>query len=219
MPPTKVGEEGPIVDGEKESVEAMQQKDLYDVLGVNKNATLEEIKKAYRRRALLHHPDKNPHDPTAADRFKVISHAYTILSNPSKRQIYDEYGNMGLYIAEQFGDENVKLYFRLNSIWCKALFVFCGLITGCYFCCCLCCCCGCCCGKCKPNVQEQEFEGFPEEEDDAITSQPTTPTSPVPQNGNSGPIILGPPPEKPTPPPEKLTPPPDEKTSLHGSSG
>ncbi|CAB3999940.1 Hypothetical predicted protein [Paramuricea clavata] len=213
MPPTE-GEKGPFVDGEKESAESMQQKDLYELLGVSKDATPEEIKKAYRRMALMHHPDKNPNDPTAADRFKVISHANTILSNPSKRQIYDEYGNMGLYIAEQFGDENVKLYFRLNSIWCKGLFIFCGLITGCYFCCCLCCCCGCCCGKCKPAVQEEDFTDFPgeeEDDEDVVTSQPTSATSPIPQNGNSEPIVLGPPPEKPSAPP-------DEKTSLNGSS-
>ncbi|XP_028393561.1 dnaJ homolog subfamily C member 5-like isoform X2 [Dendronephthya gigantea] len=196
--------------------ESEQQKDLYETLAVDRDATPEEIKKAYRRMALLHHPDKNPDDPMAADRFKIISHANTILSNPSKRQIYDEYGNMGLYIAEQFGDENVKLYFRLNSVWCKAAFIFCGLITGCYFCCCLCCCCGCCCGKCKPAPPEEDCEDFPpgEDEEDTITTQPTSATSPVSggENGKNEPIVLGPPPsEKPSPAP------PDEKTGLNSS--
>ena len=97
----------------------------------------------------------------------------------------------------------------------QALFIFCGLITGCYFCCCLCCCCGCCCGKCKPPAPEEDFTDFPEGEDDedTITTQPTSAGSPVSgnQNGNSEPIVLG-------PPPEKATPPSDEKTGLTDSS-
>ncbi|XP_046859702.1 dnaJ homolog subfamily C member 5-like isoform X2 [Xenia sp. Carnegie-2017] len=173
--------------------ESEEQKDLYEILGVTRDASPEEIKKAYRKKALKHHPDKNPGDPTAAERFKVINHAHTILSNETKRQIYDDYGNMGLYIAEQFGDENVKLYFRLNSCWCKALFIFCGLITGCYFCCCLCCCCGCCCGKCRPQSDEDIPDCPAAEEDDLpVTDQPGS--SPiVHENGNNAPIVLGPP--------------------------
>ncbi|RIA95309.1 DnaJ domain-containing protein, partial [Glomus cerebriforme] len=65
---------------------------LYHTLGVRKNATEEEIKKAYRRLALRFHPDKNPN---AADQFKAITHAYEILSDPKKRSVYDKYGEMG----------------------------------------------------------------------------------------------------------------------------
>ncbi|XP_020605856.1 dnaJ homolog subfamily C member 5-like [Orbicella faveolata] len=69
--------------------------------------------------ALKHHPDKNPNNPEATEKFKEVNHAHSILADPGKREIYDKYGSMGLYIAEQFGEENVKLYFRLNSGWCK----------------------------------------------------------------------------------------------------
>lgn len=148
---------------------------LYDVLGVDRNATQEEIKKAYRKMALKHHPDKNPNNPEATEKFKEVNHAHSILSDPSKREIYDKYGSMGLYIAEQFGEENVKLYFRLNSGWCKALFMFCGLITCCYFCCCCFFCCNFCCGKCKPVPDEQweefEFDDV-KDDDEPITTQP-----------------------------------------------
>lgn len=148
---------------------------LYDVLGVDKTATQEEIKKAYRKMALKHHPDKNPDNPEATEKFKEVNHAHSILADPSKREIYDKYGSMGLYIAEQFGEENVKLYFRLNSGWCKALFMFCGIITCCYFCCCCFFCCNFCCGKCKPVPDEQwedfEFDDVKDEED-PVTKQP-----------------------------------------------
>ncbi|OQR75881.1 dnaJsubfamily B member 6-A isoform X11 [Tropilaelaps mercedesae] len=68
-------------------------RDLYAVLGVKRNATAEEVKKAYRRLALRWHPDKNPHNREEAERrFKEISEAYEILSDERKRHIYDTYG-------------------------------------------------------------------------------------------------------------------------------
>lgn len=127
---------------------------LYLILELPKTATAEDIKKTYRRLALRYHPDKNPGDPTAAEKFKEINRAHAILGDLTKRNIYDNYGSLGLYIAEQFGEENVNTYFILTSGWCKALVVFCGLITGCYLCCCFCCCCNFCCGKCKPKPPE-----------------------------------------------------------------
>lgn len=72
-----------------------------------------------RKLALKHHPDKNPDDPAAADKFKEINNAHTILTDMSKRIIYDKYGSLGLYVAEQFGDENVNTYFMLSSWWAK----------------------------------------------------------------------------------------------------
>ncbi|KAF7727422.1 Type I HSP40 co-chaperone [Apophysomyces ossiformis] len=66
---------------------------FYDVLGVNPDASDSEIKKAYRKLALKYHPDKNP---DAGDQFKEISHAYEILADPEKRQLYNEYGEEGL---------------------------------------------------------------------------------------------------------------------------
>ncbi|XP_029580098.1 dnaJ homolog subfamily C member 5 [Salmo trutta] len=139
---------------------------LYLVLGINKNASPEDIKKSYRKLALKFHPDKNPDNPEAADKFKEINNAHAILNDCTKRNIYDKYGSLGLYVAEQFGEENVNTYFVLSSWWAKGLFIFCGLATGCYFCCCLCCCCNCCCGKCKPRPpmdQEPEFYVSPED--------------------------------------------------------
>ncbi|XP_064476370.1 dnaJ homolog subfamily C member 5-like isoform X2 [Ornithodoros turicata] len=127
---------------------------LYQVLGLPKTATSDDIKRTYRRLALKYHPDKNPDNVEAADKFKEINRANGILMDLTKRNIYDNYGSLGLYVAEQFGEENVNTYFVLTSGWCKALFVFCGIITGCYLCCCCCCCFNFCCGKCKPKPRE-----------------------------------------------------------------
>ncbi len=66
--------------------------DYYEVLGITKNATPEEIKKAYRKGAVKYHPDKNPGDAGAEKKFKEISEAYEILSDDKKKQIYDQYG-------------------------------------------------------------------------------------------------------------------------------
>ncbi|MCJ1466896.1 hypothetical protein MMC07_005518 [Pseudocyphellaria aurata] len=65
---------------------------LYDALSINSNATQEEIKKAYRKAALKWHPDKNKDNPNAAEKFKEVSQAYEILSDPEKRKLYDQYG-------------------------------------------------------------------------------------------------------------------------------
>lgn len=70
--------------------------DYYEVLEVSRNATPEEIKKAYRQKALKFHPDKNPGDSEAEKRFKEISEAYEVLSDEKKRQIYDRHGKEGL---------------------------------------------------------------------------------------------------------------------------
>lgn len=72
-----------------------------------------------RKLALKFHPDKNPDNPEAADKFKEINNANAILSDPTKRNIYDKYGSLGLYVAEQFGEENVNTYFVLSSWWAK----------------------------------------------------------------------------------------------------
>lgn len=74
----------------------MSKRDYYDVLGVAKNSSPEEIKKAYRKLAIKYHPDKNPDDHTAEDKFKEAAEAYEILSNPEKKQRYDHYGHAGV---------------------------------------------------------------------------------------------------------------------------
>ncbi|WP_074408762.1 MULTISPECIES: molecular chaperone DnaJ [Aquimarina] len=69
------------------------KEDFYDILGVSKNATEAEIKKAYRKKAIEYHPDKNPGDKTAEEKFKKAAEAYEILSDPDKKARYDQYGH------------------------------------------------------------------------------------------------------------------------------
>lgn len=69
--------------------------DYYEILGVSRNADLETIKKAYRRLALAYHPDRNPNNPEAEEKFKLINEAYEVLSDPDKRRAYDLYGQRG----------------------------------------------------------------------------------------------------------------------------
>lgn len=70
--------------------------DFYTTLGVSREASPEEVKKAYRKKALECHPDRNPDNPKAADTFKRVSEAYEVLSDENKRRIYDQYGEDGL---------------------------------------------------------------------------------------------------------------------------
>ena len=89
----------------------MANKDYYQILGVNRNASEKEIKQAYRRLARKHHPDLNPNDKSAEARFKEINAAYEVLSNPEKRKKYDQFGEQWEY-ADQFaksgGQERVR---------------------------------------------------------------------------------------------------------------
>jgi molecular chaperone DnaJ len=75
------------------------QRDYYDVLGVDRSAAESEIKKAYRKLAMKNHPDRNPDDPEAEARFKEASEAYSVLSDATKRQTYDRFGHAGLHGA------------------------------------------------------------------------------------------------------------------------
>jgi len=74
----------------------MTKRDYYEVLGVSKSASAEEIKKAYRKKAIQFHPDKNPGDKEAEENFKEAAEAYEVLSNPQKKQRYDQYGHAGM---------------------------------------------------------------------------------------------------------------------------
>ncbi|MFQ5483447.1 MAG: DnaJ domain-containing protein, partial [Nitrospinaceae bacterium] len=74
----------------------MAKRDYYEVLGVSRNATEEECKKAYRKLALQFHPDKNQGDKAAEEKFKEAAEAYEVLRDPQKRQVYDQFGHEGL---------------------------------------------------------------------------------------------------------------------------
>lgn len=86
----------------------MSETDYYKILDIDKSATPDEIKKAYRKMAFKHHPDKNPDNKEQAEnKFKLISEAYQTLSDPEKKEIYDKYGKAGLDGGGSGGDDNM----------------------------------------------------------------------------------------------------------------
>ena len=94
----------------------MSKRDYYEVLEVSKNATEAEIKKAYRKKAIQYHPDKNPDDKASEEKFKEAAEAYEVLSDAQKRQRYDQYGHAGVGGAAGggFGGGGMSFIF-LNS--------------------------------------------------------------------------------------------------------
>ena len=74
----------------------MSKRDYYEILGVSKGATADEIKKAYRKVAMQYHPDRNPGDKAAEEKFKEAAEAYEILSDTDKKTQYDRYGHAGV---------------------------------------------------------------------------------------------------------------------------
>ncbi|KAI1726544.1 dnaJ domain-containing protein [Ditylenchus destructor] len=173
-----------------------KRKNLYDILEIEKAATDDDIKRAYRKLALKYHPDKNLEgDQTKTERFKEINYANAILSNPEKRKIYDEYGEVGLKMMEQLGEERMIFFSKpwLKWVVCSIFVLTCGCF-GC-FCCCFCgfqCCCNFCCGKFKPKEFDVDhFDDIPHmnggNETDAGVQQPS-------DNSQTQPIVLGPPP-------------------------
>lgn len=90
-------------------------KDYYAVLGVPKDATPEAIKKAYRKLALKYHPDKNPGDKKAEEKFKEITEAYAVLSDSEKRKQYDQFGESGFH--QRFSQEDIFRGFDVGDIF------------------------------------------------------------------------------------------------------
>src|ERR671926_931191 len=87
---------------------ATATKNLYETLGVPKNASQDEIKKAYRKLARQYHPDRNPGDASAEERFKEVQGAYDLLSDPEKRKQYDTFGSTNGRGGPGFGGGNVN---------------------------------------------------------------------------------------------------------------
>ena len=83
----------------------MAKRDYYDILGVSKDASAAELKKAYRKMALKYHPDKNPDNKEAEDKFKEAAEAYEVLNNPEKKSRYDQFGHQGVGGAAGFGGQ------------------------------------------------------------------------------------------------------------------
>ena len=81
----------------------MSKRDYYQTLGVARSATADEIKKAYRKLAMQYHPDKNPNNKKAEEKFKEITEAYEVLSDDEKRKGYDQFGHAGASGANPFG--------------------------------------------------------------------------------------------------------------------
>ena len=94
----------------------MQQKDYYQILGLDRDASEDEMKKAYRKLALRYHPDHHPDDPKSEEKFKEVSEAYAVLSDPKKKKEYDWFGYArfrGRYTSEDiFGNFDFEKFFK-----------------------------------------------------------------------------------------------------------
>ncbi len=110
----------------------MTKRDFYEILGVAKTATEEEIKKAYRKQALKFHPDKNPGDKSAEEKFKEAAEAYEILSDPQKRQRYDQFGHAGVSGAAGNGGgfQGAGMEFSMDDIFSRFGDIFGGHFGG-----------------------------------------------------------------------------------------
>jgi len=108
----------------------MTRKDYYEILGISRSATADDIKKAYRQLALKYHPDRNPGDKDAEERFKEAAEAYEVLHDSEKRRIYDQYGHEGLSGAGFQGFSNFDDIFSNFSDLFGEMFGFSGSRRG-----------------------------------------------------------------------------------------
>ena len=93
----------------------MAQRDYYQVLGVKKGASVEELKKAYRKLAVKYHPDKNPGDKQAEERFKEINEAYAVLSDPKKKEQFDQFGSNNFH--QRYSQEDIFRGFNVDDLF------------------------------------------------------------------------------------------------------
>jgi curved DNA-binding protein len=96
-------------------VNPMANADYYKALGVDKKATPDDIKKAFRKLAVKYHPDRNPNDKSAEDKFKEINEAYAVLSDPKKKDEYDTYGSSGFH--KQYSQEDIFRGFDFGNAY------------------------------------------------------------------------------------------------------
>jgi curved DNA-binding protein len=93
----------------------MAQRDYYEVLGVKKGASADEIKRAYRKLAVKYHPDKNPGDKQAEEKFKEINEAYAVLSDPKKKEQFDQFGSSNFH--QKFSQEDIFRGFNVDDLF------------------------------------------------------------------------------------------------------
>lgn len=108
----------------------MAKRDYYEVLGVDKNASANDIKKAYRRKAMEYHPDKNPGNKEAEEKFKEAAEAYSVLSDPDKKARYDQYGFEGVNGPDGFGGFGGAQGMDINDIFSMFGDIFSGGFGG-----------------------------------------------------------------------------------------
>ncbi len=94
-----------------------QKSDYYEVLGVSRTASSDEIRKAYKQAALKYHPDRNPGDPSAEAKFKEATEAFSVLSDDDKRQRYDQFGHAGLEGMGGFDFQNVDIFSQFQDLF------------------------------------------------------------------------------------------------------
>ena len=102
------------------------KKDFYEILGIGKSATEAEIKKAYRKKAIEYHPDKNPGNKEAEENFKIAAEAYEVLSDPQKKAKYDQYGHQAFDASAGFGGQGMNM----DDIFSQFGDIFGGAFSG-----------------------------------------------------------------------------------------